>query len=280
MPFFHLEDREVIEVSGDDRYDFLQGLITQDIYKIKKQELLYSIMLSAQGRFLNDLFIFKDNEKIMLDCFSLDIEKVINYLKKFRLRAKVDFSYQAQKWKIFTSFDKQNEKDIKFSFLDPRYDLMGIRYYEKTSSLPEVSDCKSYELRRFQYNIPDTKDLIVGKDLALECNFQIMNAIDWEKGCYIGQEVTARTYYRNLIRRKLFCINLEEVANSKAGDLLIGENGNKVGEIRNTADKFGIAMINLDFYEKYFSEGEKVYVDQKLIKIYKPYWENGIINCQ
>lgn len=200
----HLKDRSIIEITGDDRKNFLQGLITNDINKINDAHLIYTLMLNAQGRFLYDFFIFEKDEKLFLDCYAARRDEIFTKLNFYKLRAKVQI-IKNDNLIVANNF----QEDARF-FSDPRDIALGFRGYLPKSELTELqNDSDSYNYCRISLKIPESEqDLTYEKSIANEFGFDNLNAIDYKKGCYVGQELTARTHYMGQIRKKIFHIIL------------------------------------------------------------------------
>ncbi len=212
-----LSDRQIIEISGSDRYQFLQGLITNDIFQLKKNKnLLYSAMLSAKGRFLYDFFIFKDinDEKIYLDCFYQRTEEIIKKLSIYKLKSDITITKNDQ---ILAFWQKNAEKQQKtfdnnsfYGILDdPRSKKMGQRLYVN-HKIDYQDNVTIYHLTRILNKICEGEyDLTYDKSLILEFGFDNLNAISYNKGCYMGQELTARTHHMGQIRKKIYNIEID-----------------------------------------------------------------------
>lgn len=193
-----LTDRAIIEITGDDRKKFLQGLITNDINKATEKNLIYAAMLNSQGRFLFDFFIFEHGKKLMLDCLASRRDEICQKLNFYKLRAKVDVK-KNDELSVVQNFSQGD-------FADPRNPAMGFRTYSINTSL---SSENSYHPQRIALKIPESEhDLTYEKSFIIEFNFDELNAIDYQKGCYVGQEMTARTHYLGQVRKKIFHIKI------------------------------------------------------------------------
>lgn len=203
-----LTNRAIIEIEGEERKKFLQGLITNDINKAAHDQLIYAAMLSAQGRFLYDFFIFEIGEKLMLDCAALRRDEIIQKLNFYKLRSKAVIK-KNDELQIFYNQSKQGLKD-------PRHHNLGHRLYANSPTLPLTTyhlPFTTYDFTRIALKIPEGEsDLTYDKSFILEFGFDALNAIDYEKGCYIGQELTARTHYRGEIRKKIFHVKIAKIA--------------------------------------------------------------------
>lgn len=208
--YFSLPHRDVISISGRDRLAFLQGLITKDIHRITPKNLLYSLLLSPKGRIDFDLFIFCDEDKIYMD--TDQDEDLIKRLNMFKLRS--DISIVKENLKVYALLNEYKLQDNMVHFYkDPRHSDIGYRFYTADMLFTEL-DNSIYEEKRVRLCLPDgIKDLIKGRALPLEWNMDHLNAIDFDKGCYLGQELTARTRYRELIKKRIKFLNNEDLKN-------------------------------------------------------------------
>ncbi len=194
-----LKNRSLIEIFGDDRKKFLQGLITNDINKVNDKSLIYSAMLNAQGRFLYDFFIFEKNDSLFLDCDAKRREEILQKFNLYKLRAKI-------------LVKKNDDLSIVWNlengqFIDPRHQNLGYRSYEKLEISAEST--LDYHKNRISLKIPESEeDLTYEKSIILEFGFDNLNAISYNKGCYIGQELTSRTHFKGEIRKKIFHLKI------------------------------------------------------------------------
>ena len=209
-----LTNYQIVEISGNDQKKFLQGLITNNIDKANSSELLYSCMLNQNGRFLYDFFITKDekNTKIILFSAKKFTDQLIKKLNFYRLRSdvKIEINHQLE---LCYSFDNQALTSISSQiFKDPRNDKMGYFCFAETAQIPsniDPYDC-SYHLKRFENLICEGQfDLTSEKSFIQEFAFDDLSAIDYNKGCYVGQEIIARTHFKGEIRKKIISLNLK-----------------------------------------------------------------------
>ena len=249
-----LEDRGLISVTGDDAKEFLQNIITNDVEKVSQSNSIFSALLSPQGKYLYEFFIILSNNGYFLDCGNKSKEDLISHLSKYKLRSKVeikDFSsdytigvLSAEKFKEIQSENNQSTNTILYRespiFIDPRKKELGARILSSLEKLHltieklnlKIVDNSIYFDLAHSFGIPE-KGLINLKEklFGLEANFEELNAIDFKKGCYVGQENTARMKLKNKLRRRLLAIKADE-------EIKIGDDLN-YGEI-----KIGKILIN------------------------------------
>ena len=234
-----LEDRSILEIKGTDNKKFLQGLITNDIYKATNYNLIYSAMLSSTGRFLYDFFIFEIEDKIMLDCLLSRRDEILQKLNFYKLRSKVEI-VKNDEFLIAQSLENDScNTATKLCFADPRNKNLFNRIYLKKSDANQFNFAEelNYHYLRIKNKVAEGEyDLTQDKSFILEFDFDNLNAIDYQKGCYIGQELTARTHYRGEIRKKLFHIKIANIEH-------VGKNS----EITCEGNSMGIVLSSVFF---------------------------------
>jgi folate-binding protein YgfZ len=266
-----LTKRSILEISGLDRQKFLQGLITNDITKASEKNLIYSVMLNSQGRFLYDFFIFAIGEKLILDCFAPRRDEILQKLNFYKLRSQIEIK-KNDELLVAQSFENQSNQALK-SFIDPRCKNIGYRIYGKKSDFENFTnpDEKTYHIARIQNKIPESEnDLTYEKSFILEFGFDDLNAIDYNKGCYVGQELTARTHHLGQIRKKIFHIKIGEISTAEKNAEISCE-GKSAGIILSSAfynsELHALALIKLpdgcdfnDLKAKLEFEGKKIFI--------------------
>lgn len=223
-PFFtKLKNRGLIHIEGPDRRSFLQNLITNDLNKLVPGGLLYACLLTPQGKFLHDFFIHDTGEALLLDCEGAErAEDLYKRLNMYRLRADIQISIE-KSIPVYAIFG------AAIGLPDPRHPNMGTRSFEKPDDLPE-KPFEDWDTRRIRLTIPDgSRDLIPEKSTMDEARMDQLNAIDYKKGCYIGQELTARMHYRGLGKKHLRTVNIIDLP-PKA-------------ELRSQCREIGIALV-------------------------------------
>jgi folate-binding protein YgfZ len=285
-----LEDRGLISITGDDAKEYLQNIITNDIDKVDLGNSIFSALLSPQGKYLHEFFITSCDNGYFLDCSNKSKEDLIGHLSKYKLRSKTeikDFSsnyvvgvLSHEKFKEIQSENKKSTDTILYResplFIDPRKKELGARILSSLEKLHltvkklnlKIIDSAIYFKKAHSLGIPE-KGLINLKEqlFGLEANFEELNAIDFKKGCYVGQENTARMKLKNKIRKRLLAIKTD-------GDVKVGEDLNfgkiKIGKI--LIDKpHAFALVKLfdpdfsDFKDKELDCGK---VKAKIINSY------------
>ena len=272
-----LENRGLISITGDDAKEYLQNIITNDINKVSEINSIFAALLSPQGKYLFDFFVIKDSEGYLIDCDGKSVKELVVNLSKYKIRSKVEIKDLSSNYVVgvmnfgnFQIIQKElgkEETTLEYRespiFVDPRDNDLGARIISPLEKLYltikklnlKIVKNKSYIEKAFLKGIPveglnNLKEQLFG----LEINFEKLNAIDFKKGCYVGQENTARMKLKNKIRRQLMSIKTEK-------DLKIGDeikyNDSIIGRI--LIDKpYPFALIKL------FGPDFSVFKDKKL----------------
>jgi folate-binding protein YgfZ len=250
-----LPHRSVIAVSGPDRIEFLQGLISNDTTKAAPGRAIWAALLTPQGRFLNDMFVADaGNETLLLETERERAAGLARKLSLYKLRSKVTIEDRAAAWEVAVVFGDGADTILPIegaiAFVDPRLPELGVRVLAPADAmavslkLPKAS-FYSYESLRLKLGVPDgSRDLPVEKALLLESGFDELHGIDWNKGCYMGQELTARTKYRALVRKRLFPVKVDGPLPAPGTAVQLGGEG--VGEIRSGAGDRAIALLRVE----------------------------------
>ncbi|MEE9249706.1 MAG: folate-binding protein [Alphaproteobacteria bacterium] len=291
--FVVLADRGVLIVSGADARGFLQGLISNDINKVGPDRAIYAAFLTPQGKYLHDFFIAQIGDSLMIDCEGARLDDLVRRLGFFRLRAEVSLDDASQRWTVLAllgdgardsqSLRGQEGRGGPFAggicFVDARYAGVGARALLpkeggvealKSAALRQAT-AEDYERLRLSYGLPDgSRDLAIEKSLLLENGFEELNGLDWDKGCYVGQELTARTRYRGLVRKCLLPVTVEGPLPESGTRIMLGER--EAGEMRSGLDKMGLAMLRLEMVEKAEKEGTPLTAKDAKLTAHRPAW--------
>jgi len=257
--YFNLVDSKFLSISGEDRGNFLQDLITNDIHKCDSTNSIYSCLLSPQGKFIADFFIIDHKNSYLIETHKKFVKDLINKLKIYKLRAKVEINIvdDLLSLSIIENNDLlQSEADILL-FKDPRNDKLGNKIFVTKNKFKEIEkkhnliedNFEKYRELLIKNLIPfSSEDLIQNKSLLLENNFDKINAIDWEKGCYVGQEITARMKYRALLKKQLYALELIS-GNINIGDK-IEEKEVNLGQVVSKANQYIFCMLKIELVKE------------------------------
>jgi transferase CAF17, mitochondrial len=282
-----LPARGVIEVTGDDRVDFLQGLVSNDVAKAAANRAIYAALLTAQGRYLFDFFIIAWGDALYIDTEAARLADLQRRLSIYKLRAKVALSNASERFAVSVAWGDGTAPTLGLdgegaakefaggvAYIDPRLQALGARFLlprDKSDAPAQAgfatTDADAYDRHRLALGVPDgTRDLIPEKTLPMESGFDEMNGIDWQKGCYMGQELTARMKYRALVKKRLMPVAIE------GGDVAPGaeitQGGKEAGEMLSSRDGSGLALLRLEAVDS----GAEFKAENTIIKPTKPGW--------
>ena len=288
-----LEDRGVLEIGGADRREFLQGLISNDTRKLSGARALYAAFLTPQGKYLHDFFLAEAGETLLLDGERARLADLKRRLSIYRLRAKVTIEEASERFLVVAGFgaDALGKLGIGaeagtatafgggIAYVDPRLPALGARLLlpraEGTATLDAKgfarADADAYDRLRLSLGIADgSRDLAVEKAILLEAGFDELNGVDWDKGCYIGQELTARTKYRALIKKRLMPVKVEGPLPAPGSAVMLGDQ--EAGEIRSGSGDMALALLRLEAVEAAAKDGTPLTAGTARVSPIKPGW--------
>jgi folate-binding protein YgfZ len=262
--------RGILEITGSQRAEFLQGLITNDTARLAAGQAIYAALLTAQGRYLHDFFLVPRGETYLLEAAADRVPDLARRLKLYKLRADVTLTPAEDRHIVavafgtdaLTALDLGDEPGAAIAFADgiaytdPRRVAAGARLVlpreTGVAALRErgfvETRAEVYDRLRLALGLPESgRDLVPEKSLIMEAGFDALNGIDWNKGCYIGQELTARMRYRALVKKRLMPVVISGPAPAPGTAIRQGEA--EVGEIRSASDGIGLALLRVDAAE-------------------------------
>ncbi|KAJ8337381.1 hypothetical protein SKAU_G00386010 [Synaphobranchus kaupii] len=271
---YSLPHRTMIKIQGHDTGSFLQGLITNDMDLLTKgmQTAMYTHMLNVQGRTLYDIIMYSLKEeqegetRLLLECDRSVQDSIQRHLKVYKIRRKVTLSPCADLslWAVLPQDGEGGGGDARPELtapekalvweVDPRTKAMGWRLVtdKQVSPLELIGDIQQgetehYHRHRYKIGLPEgVKDLPPGVALPLESNLVYMQGISFSKGCYIGQELTARTHHTGVVRKRLMPVRLSPPAQVPAeGADLRTDSGKPAGKHRADMGELGLSLVRL-----------------------------------
>jgi folate-binding protein YgfZ len=254
------DDRGVLRVGGAEAEAFLQGVVSNDIGKAGPDTAVYAALLTPQGKFLHDFFVLRQGDDFLLECEGERRADLMQRLKRYRLRLKIALEDETDAWRVALVWGDGAEDaghawgEGAVAYADPRLPALGIRVLLPAASAKAPSGLTeapvdAYHKLRMALGVPAApEELQVERSFLMESGFDELNGIDWQKGCYVGQEVTARTKYRGLMRRRLTPVRLDGGAPAEDGKIL--QDGRDVGDLRSQRDGVGLAMLKLEALDK------------------------------
>lgn len=291
--YVQLEGRGVLAVGGEDARGFLQGMISNDVEKVTPKRVIYAAFLTPQGKFLCDFFIGQAGDTLLFDCEAARLGDLIKRLTIYRLRSRVTFTDASDDHIVCAVPGTGASQALGlggepgaaralgrgFVYVDPRLAAIGARALlpksEGVRSLEESGfssgKVEDYERLRLELGLPDgSRDMAVEKAILLENGIDELNGVDFEKGCYVGQELTSRTKHRAVIRKRLFPVEIEGPLPEPGAPVMLGDV--KAGEMRTGLDGSGLALLRLDHVKRAEESGAPLTAGAARITPLKPDW--------
>ena len=240
-----LPDRAVLAVTGADRAGFLQGLVSNDVAQAMGNVAVWAALLTPQGKWLADFFILADGDRLLLDCERAHAPMLLQRLARYRLRAQVTLEDLSATLHVHAAWNGAADAPPGAVWAaDPRLPDAGWRVLADRV-LECNADAAAWDAHRLALGLPDgSRDLEAEKSMLLEAGFDELHGVSWSKGCYMGQELTARTKYRGLIKRRLVPVGIDGMAPAPGTPVLRA--GTEVGVMRSSNGSAGLATIRLD----------------------------------
>ena len=236
-----LLSRAVIAVTGEDRVSFLQGLVSNDVAEAVPGRAVWAAVLTPQGKWLADFFVFSDGDRLLLDCERAQAGMLIQRLSRYRLRAKAALAETDLHVQAVWDGDPPAGT---IAAPDPRLTEAGWRVLTAAPAATNATE-SDFDRHRLTLGLPDgSRDMEAEKSVLLEGGFDELNGVSWTKGCYMGQELTARTKYRGLLKRRLVPVRIDGVAPAPGTPLLV--DGRDAGIMRSAQGELGMAVVRLE----------------------------------
>lgn len=270
--------RAMLALTGDDRSHFLQGIITQDITLLREARGLFAALLSPQGKILHDFFLLTHGDAILLDCDATQKDALMKRLTMYKLRAKVNITDATEQWRVayrtratHAAVGHVTDKKEYLVMTDPRAAELGERLY-LTPAAVDVKNTvapEEYHRHRIKLGVPDgARD--IADDVALDAGYDALGAVSFSKGCFVGQEVTARMHYKNIARRGFYVI--ETGGTVPASGAAIKAGGVAIGTVRGSIGGIGLAMLKFEETENALENGTSLLVDNLEVTAHAPAW--------
>ncbi|RED52256.1 YgfZ/GcvT domain-containing protein [Aestuariispira insulae] len=289
--YVRLDGRGIITVAGKDRLAFLQGLVTNDVAACGADHAIWAALLTPQGKFLHDFFMTDHDGIFWLDCEAGRLMDLGQRLRRYKLRAEIDLNI-GQNVAAYVLPDGDPAlfglpgtagaaKTIPGGviYVDPRLATVGLRavgdpvkleLFFRDSGL-EQGGLDQYERARIGLGLPDgSRDMSVEKATLLENGFEELGGVDFQKGCYMGQELTARMKYRGLVKKRLLPFEAEDDLFEEV-DVIMAD-GREIAEIRSRAGRNGLALVRLDRWREAMASGKQLEADKVAVRLIPQSW--------
>jgi folate-binding protein YgfZ len=285
-------DRGILRLSGPDVRPFLQGLISNDIERVGGDRAIYAALLTPQGKYLFDLFVYQDGDSLLIDAEGARLADLHRRLMMYRLRAKVEIE-DAPGLRVAAILGDEVAEALGLRSepgaaraleggvvaIDPRLAEIGARALLPEEHLGAALAAlgltplpfTAYETRRLELGLPESgRDLVVDKSILLESGFEELHGVDFDKGCFVGQELTARTKHRGLVRKRLMPVVIEGGAPEPGTQVLL--DGRDAGELRSSHDGRGLALLRLDRLAQAERDDRRLTAGEATLRALRPGW--------
>lgn len=262
-----LSGRTVLRLRGEDVAGFLQGLVTVDMRELASDRSLWGALLTPQGRYLFDFFLIReDPDSVLLECEAERAGELLQRLLLYRLRRKIDIADAGGEWLVAAIFAEPTALGLParpgatgrmagaIVFVDPRLLELGARALVPASGFAtllesvrgrEVAET-AFHRRRLALGVPEgARDLLPQRSLPLECNFEELGGVSFTKGCFVGQEVTARMHFRTRPRKRLLPVRIEGGV-VEAGAGVRTADDCEAGTLQRVEGDLGLALLRLE----------------------------------
>ena len=260
-----LEDRGIVEVSGEEARALLQRLITNDVETLRPGEARYAALLSPQGKIAIDFLVVDATpegspDRFLIDCPASLATDLAKKLTMYRLRAKVAIADRSQDLGI-TACWPESATNSTITYRDPRHDGLGMRRIgERAESRPDPAARARYESHRIALGVPDGgRDFAYGEAFPHDANLDRLAGVDFGKGCYVGQEVVSRVHHRGTARKRIEAVRFLGRAPAQGAEIAVG--GIAIGTMGSSADGIGLALVRIDRVAEAAAEGAPAIAD-------------------
>jgi folate-binding protein YgfZ len=292
--YVFLAERDLIALRGDDARALLQSVISTAIERVTPTSASYGALLTPQGKYLFDFVILQLGDTLLLDTERARAADLIRRLMLYRMRAKVEIEDHSERFEVAALLGDGAAKlglpeqtgaaraqDGGLVLIDPRLRQLGARAVLPVGQAAAVLEGMglaplphaAFERARLALGVPDgARDLVVERSTLLESGFEELHGVDFDKGCFVGQELTARMKYRGLVRKRLMPVRLEGPPPPAGTAIRLA--GKDAGEMRSSQGDQGIALLRLEQIAKAAEEGAPLLADETLVVPAKPDWVN------
>ena len=285
MPYVQLPQRALLRLTGDDTVPFLQGLVTNDVTRLKQAGVLYAALLTPQGKYLHDFFLIGCGDAVVIDIDRTRMNDLTQRLSMYKLRSHVTIESLTATHGITVIWDIGDKPFLSSPNLqvlrDPRVESLGWRisgdlqeaaeWCEKQSW--ERVNPESYDALRLSHGIPEGagRDMVPERSFLLPFGFEDLHGVDFHKGCYVGQEVTARSKHLAQLRKFIFKVESVSGALPEAGTAIyLGDRA--AGELRSSRGGAGVALMSVEELQKARTNKGQFTCGGAIISVKLPLW--------
>ena len=266
MEALHLKDRAIIAIEGGEAREFLQGLITNDVGQLAPGRGIYAALLTPQGKILFDFLVAEGDGAVLLDCAADHAEGLLKRLTMYRLRAKIGIAPRPQLSVYAGLGGRAAERAITFP--DPRLAGLGLRSIGAVAEMPDfLEGPAAYHAARVALGVPEGSDFGSDKIFALDAGLDELYGVSFDKGCYVGQELTARMKHRGTARKRILSIKADNALPPPG--TAVTSDATEIGEILSVYGSAGFALMRID---RLGEAKAPLTADNMTVTAFKPKW--------
>ena len=265
-----LADRGIVAVSGDDAESLLNRLFTKNMLDMRAGSARYAALLSPQGKLLIDFLVYRRPDGFWLDVAKTQAADLAKKLTLFKLRAKVTIEDKGEDLAVAVAWDGVLMEAPGQAFRDPRHNELGYRIVAAPSALASFAgDPALYDAHRVGLGIPrGGDDFVYGDTFVHDANLDLLHGVDFDKGCYVGQEVVSRVHHRGSARKRI--VKLAFYGDPPTTGAAIVAGAQKIGEVTTIVDHAGLASVRIDRLEEAEATSAPVMAGETLVGITLP----------
>lgn len=275
-----LVDRGLILIKGEDAVSFLQGLVTNDVTKAADGKAVFAGLLTPQGKINHEFFIVPVDEGLLLETSRGAVEDLLKRLTLYKMRSAITIEDLSDQMMSFWLAEAPSETaDIYALYQDPRYEKMGMRALvridqtEAFCSAHEKAEEDLYHLARLDYGVPEGGyDYAYGDTFPHEAGYDLLNGVDFQKGCYVGQEVVSRMQHRGTARKRIVIVSGAGGADLPEPGSEIRTESSLIGPLGSVLGGRGLALVRLDRAAKALAEGAALEANGVAVTLSCPPW--------
>jgi len=266
MQSLHLKDRAIVAVEGGEARDFLQGLFTNDVRELTPGRGLYAALLTPQGKILFDFMVAEGDGAVLIDCAATKADALVKRLTMYRLRAKIGIALRPQLSVYVGLSGRPAERAVTFP--DPRLGALGPRSIGAVAEMPDfLEGPATYHAERVGLGVPEGDDFGSDKIFALDAGLEELHGVNLAKGCYVGQELTARMKHRGTARKRI--LGLKASTSLPSPGTAVMSEATEIGEILSVYGAAGFALMRLD---RLAEAKAPLTADNMPVTAFKPEW--------
>lgn len=275
----HLADRGVVTVGGADAEKLLQGLITNDMGRLATARAMHAALLTPQGKIICDFLVVRAGGAFMLDVARDQAAALVKRLSMYKLRADVEIRDASEDYAVHALWGETPTSFVRDEYPDPRFPALGLRFFspasaaedDRSAASGDIASAGAYHAHRIGLGIPEGgKDFPFGDTFPHEADMDLLDGIDFKKGCYVGQEIVSRMQHRGTARKRVVPVAASGPLPAPGTDVTTG--AATIGKLGSVAGDQGLALLRLDRVEEAAAKNEPLLAGGVPIRLRQQSW--------